>query len=133
MLTSAPVAARPPEPDGEGAQFRALEAAARAHAVAAEAERCAAEVFRLLDTDQLGEAPAPDAALLIRDARLRARAGLASAHTATGDLAAAASGLAIALRRVTEYADLHRRAREATIQAGFHGAGGMDGDGPAGA
>ncbi len=117
----------------DSAQRRALEAAARAHAAAAEAERCAGQVFGLLDADELGDGEEMYAALLIRDARLRARAALASAHTATGDLAAAASELAIALRRVPEYADLHREAREAIGGGGSEGDGGTGGDGSLGA
>lgn len=139
MLKTAAVAAGPPAsmpdehgPDGS-AQLRALEAAARAHAAAAEAERCAGQVFGLLDADELGDGDALYAALLIRDARLRARAALASAHIATGDLAAAASELAIALRRVPEYADLHREAREAIGRDMAEGDGGSGGDGSLGA
>jgi hypothetical protein len=122
-----------PEPVDDLAKVRALEVAARAHAVASEAERCAGEVFELLGQGELGEGEAPDAAILIRDARHWARTALASAHSATGELAAAASGLAIALRRVTEYADLHRRAREAIARAASEGDGGVGGDGSLGA
>jgi hypothetical protein len=110
------------------AHSRALEAAARAHAVAAEAERAAGELFGLLDPERLGEPEALDAALLIRDARLRARAAVTSAHVATGEIAAAASELAIALRRVSEYAGLHRTAREAIADSASHGDGRRSGD-----
>jgi hypothetical protein len=111
-LSAADVLARPGLGVPAGSSHdRILAAAAYAHALAAEAERCIAEVAELLDADPSARSTTVDGVLL-RDVRLRARAAAASAHDSTGDTAAAATGLAIALRRLGEFSDLHRQARQ---------------------
>ena len=111
-----------------GTDLHALEAAAWAHAMAGEVERAARRLVALLAPEHIEREELPDAELLLRDSRHLARSALAAAHTATGDLAAAASALAIAMRQPTEFAELHRSAREAIARAAPTSSAELDGD-----